>query len=267
MTTALFELATSLPGRLNELNRLVDHARIIEDKDESLYNSLCRATSVLLAAHLEGFLKGITSGLVDDLNDRIGNFANMPSVMQRSFCERIAHFEGVPEKEVKQRVRQLTEFFKKNSVPIDMKAFTYKENSNKNPTSAVIDAAMEKVGVPNIVSSMSGGLFDIVFNNDNNSTWILRRKLKSLRSRLHTYPYRHLPSEFKLEFRKPEASSTLWHVFIDDIMTRRHSVAHGDTLENDTDALSLQRDIIKLEVLMHGLLYAAATYVAAPRVS
>nr|WP_314432320.1 HEPN domain-containing protein [uncultured Brevundimonas sp.] len=267
MTTALFELATSLPGRLNELDRLVDHARRLESANEPLYNSLCRATSVLLASHLEGFLKGITSGLIDDLNDRLGDFSNMPSVMQRTFCERIAHFEGVPEKEVKQRVRQLTEFFKRNSVPIDMKAFTYKENFNKNPTSAVIDAAMEKVGVPNIVSAMSGGIFDIVFNNDNNATWLLRRKLKSLRSTLHAYPYRRLPCEFEFEFRRTEANSTLWHAFIDDIMTRRHSVAHGDTLENDTDALSLQRDIIKLEVLMHGLLYAAATYVAAPRAS
>lgn len=267
MTTALFELATSLPGRLNELDRLVDHARKMESADEALYNSLCRATSVLIASHLEGFLKGITSGLIDDLNDRLGEFAKMPPVMQRNFCERIAHFEGVPEKDLTQRTRQLTEFFKKNSVPIDMKAFTYKENPNKNPSSAVIDAAMEKVGVPNIVSAMSGGMLDVVFNNDNNSTWKLRRDLKALRSTLHAYPYRPLPHKFKFEFRKTGLNSTLWHVFIDDIMMRRHSVAHGDTLENDTDVQSLQRDIVKLEVLMHGLLYAAAAYIVKPKAS
>ncbi|WP_426041700.1 hypothetical protein [Brevundimonas sp. TWP2-3-4b1] len=264
MTTALFDLAVTLPSRLQELDRLVDHARKMQSSDEPLYNSLCRATSVLLASHLEGFLKGITSGLIDDLNDRMGGFANMPAAMQRNFCAKMAYFEGVPDKDINERIRQLTEFFKKNSVPIDMKAFTYKENPNKNPTADFIDAAMAKVGVPDIVHAVAGGGFDVVFNNDHNATWLLRRKLKSLRSTLYNFPYRQLPPAFAFNFRGTAPAQSLWHVYIDDVMTRRHSVAHGDTMENDTDAQSLQLDVMKLEVLMHGLIYAAAAYVTRP---
>lgn len=264
MTTALFELAVTLPSRLQELDRLVDQARTIQHSDEPLYNSLCRATSVLLASHLEGFLKSVTAGLTDDLNDRLGGFADMPAIMQRNFCTRMAYFEGVPDKDINERVRQLTEFFKKNSVPIDMKAFTYKENPNKNPTADFIDAAMAKVGVPDIVRAVAGGGFDVVFNNNQNETWLLRRKLKSLRSTLYHFPYRRLPSAFAFNFRGAPPAPSLWHVFIDDVMTRRHSVAHGDTMENDTDAQGLQLDIVKLEVLMHGLIFATAAYVTRP---
>lgn len=264
MSTALFELALSVPKRVNELNRLIAAAKECELADEPLYNSICRSVSVLLASHLEGFLKELISSLIADMNSFRNGFSDIPVAMQRSFCEKIAGYEGVERKEIEERIKQLIAFFSKNSVPIDMRAFTYKESPNKNATSAFIDAAMAKFGVPDIVTAVAGGRYDVIFDNDQHSTHILSRDLRRLRARLFHYPYRPMPAKYRFRFREaggPKSKTqSLWHTYIEEVLIRRHSVAHGDTLENETTWTALTTDAQKLEVLMHGLLFASAAY-------
>lgn len=265
MSTALFDLALSVPQRIAELNRLIDAAKRCEQDDEPLYNSICRSVSVLLASHLEGFLKELISSLIADMNSFRGGFSHMPAAMQRSFCEKIATYEGVERGDIEDRIRQLIAFFSKNSVPVDMSAFTYKDSANKNPTSAFIDSAMGKFGIPNIVSAVAGGKYDVIFDNDRFSTYILSRELRSFRSRLFHYPYRNMPSVYRFRFRGGSGMSkvqSLWHAYIEEILIRRHSVAHGDTLDNETSWAALKMDVLKLEVLMHGLMFASAAYLA-----
>ena len=269
MTTALFELAVSVPKRVAELNSLINHAEICEKKageslfTEQLYNAICRATSVLMASHLEGFLKDLTSGLVSDLASYSNGFASLPSAIKRSFCLKIAYYENVPQQDIDDRTKQLTAFFSKHSVPVDLQAISYKESPNKNTTSAIIEKQLGKLGIPNILDSLRGGRFDDVFDNDRISGDTLRRDLVRFRSRLFSYPYRSLPSEYTFNFRRtiPETQNqSMWHIYIEEILVRRHRIAHGDTMENETSWKSLRQDIVKLEVFMQGLMYAAAAY-------
>jgi hypothetical protein len=95
MSTAVFEVARSIPLRTNELRQLTTLATQLETTNESSYNALCRACSVLLAAHLEGFIKELGKNLVSDFNFNVESFSMMPSAMQRNFCERIAFYQGV----------------------------------------------------------------------------------------------------------------------------------------------------------------------------
>jgi hypothetical protein len=188
--------------------------------------------------------------------------------VQRTFCEKIAFYEGVTRSEIEERTKQLIAFFSQNSVPIDMKAITYKESPNKNASAAFIDSAMAKLGVPDVVNAIAGGRFDAVFNNDSRANYILIRDLVRFRACLYNFPYRSLPARYPFVFRKVKVKhpiQSLWHVFIEEVLTRRHKVAHGDTLANETSWETLRLDAVKLEVLMQGLMYAAATYLAAPR--
>ncbi len=263
MSTALFDLAISVPKRIGELHILTDAAKFYERKDEPLYNALCRAASVLIASHLEGFLKDLTSSLVADLSYYHGSFSKMPAAMQRAFCEKIVFYEQTSRLEIDERIKQLIAFFSQNSVPIDMQAFTYKESSNKNATSAFIDKALGRFGVPNIINSISGSRFENVFNNDTRTNYALVRDLKRFRSRLYRFPYLPLPQEYGFQFEKLKGKGqTLWHSFIEEVLIRRHKVAHGDTLDNESSWEDLQKDTVKLEVMMQGLMYSAAFYLA-----
>lgn len=45
-------------------------------------------------------------------------------------------------------------------------------------------------------------------------------------------------------------------------MGRRHIVAHGDSLNNDTTWEQLQRDVSKIQVLMYGLIFSSCSYLS-----
>jgi hypothetical protein len=78
MSTASFELAQSIPARVDELSVLIRQAKAVQDTQESLYNAVCRACCVLMASHLEGFLKDLSTSITRDLNYNLGGFGQMP---------------------------------------------------------------------------------------------------------------------------------------------------------------------------------------------
>lgn len=263
MSTACFDLIRSIPIRLSELDSLTTHAKTLENKDEQLYNSVCRACCVLISSHLEAFLKDLVRSITSDLNYHLKSFGRMPKAMQDDFCRKIAHYEGVPTNEIDLRVKQLKAFFLQNSVAIDLRAFPYRENQNKNPSYDLIESTLSKVGVPRVLHLMSSSAFQVVFDNDERTNWRLQRDLRSFASHLYAFPYRRLSGLYELS--RPEkkglGNQTLWHTFIEDVMNRRHRVVHGDTLSNTTTWEELHRDVIKLGVLMNGLLLTACSYI------
>lgn len=261
MTTAIFNLAASIPKRVGELNTLVAKAGEIEESDEVLYNAICRATSVLLASHLEGFIKDLTEALVADLNEKLTRFERMPEALQRAFCRKILYFEGANGNEVNGRIEQLITFFRKHSVPIENKAFTYKENDNKNSTTAFIDSLFAKLGVPDVITSIANSRFEVVFDNDDQTNSKLLKDLARLRPFLAKFPHRRIPKQYRPTPRqKTDKNTSLWHLYIEEILTRRHKVAHGNTLDNETSWKDLRLDVVKMEVLIQGLMYSAASY-------
>ena len=263
MSTAVFEVARSIPARIQELKRLTKLANELVEKDEDSYNTLCRACCVLLAAHLEGFVKELGQNLFLDLNFHVHSFSKMPAAMQRTFCEKIAFYQGVEQADIDQRIKQLIAFFSTQNVSIDLDAFTYKENRNRNPGPDVIESAFAKLGVPSMMQSVSDGLFDNIFKNDTSLTFCLRRDIRRFQSLLYKFPYKLLPETYKFNYKvKPRQAggAGLWQAFIEEVMRRRHSIAHGDTVANESNPTELNADIEKLEVLMYAILYSSTTY-------
>jgi hypothetical protein len=266
MSTATYEVAASIPLRVGELDVLISHAEKCQDDNEALYNAICRATAVLLASHLEGFLKDLTRSLILDLNYYLKEFSSMPAAMQRTFCHKIAFYEGIPLPEIEKRIKQLMAFFSGNSVNIDMGAFAYKENPNKNPNADFIDKSLRDLGVPDVVSSLDKGQLEIVFNGEIRSNYKLVRDLLSFRSHLYDFPFRELPPPYSFNRARAseKKSKSLWYEFIQTVLERRHRVAHGDTLANEATWEELKSDSLKLKVLMYGVIYSSASFLTSP---
>ncbi|MBY8338150.1 hypothetical protein KYN89_13955 [Alteriqipengyuania sp. NZ-12B] len=263
MITGTFELVYSIPKRIGEVQLLVNRASDSKDSDPEFYDALCRASAVLLAAHLEAFLKELSSNVIADLNYHIRDFAQMPEILKREFCRKIAFYKGVESSEIEKRIRQLMDFFERNNVAIDLSAFSYNENPNKNPSPDLIQSTLNKIGVPNVLHSIKGEDFTSVFDGNYRTDWAMRRKMRKATSAVYSFPYRSLAGDFSFERRRPASGEkTLWHEFIETVMTRRHSIVHGDTIENSSSATELGRDAEKLLVLMYGLSFSVATWFA-----
>lgn len=263
MSTAVFEVARSIPLRIQELQRLATLAADTEKTDEASYNTLCRACCVLLAAHIEGFIKDLSKTLISDFNFNLKSFSKMPEAMKRTFCEKIAFYNGIEQSEIDQRIKQLTTYFSAQDISIDFDAFTYKENKNRNPGPDVIESAFNKIGVPSMLKSISANRFENIFKNDNGLSFDLRRDMKRHHCKLYKFPYQPLPKKYSFNHKsksKGGDETTIWHEFIEGIMRRRHTIAHGDTLSNETNHQELHQDIEKIEILMHGILYSSTTY-------
>lgn len=268
MSTAIFEVALSIPVRISELERLIRLADVEIDRNEPAYNTLCRACCVLLASHLEGFLKDLTKSIIYDLNFHLKSFANMPEAIKWSFCEKIAFYEGIPQDDVNQRAKQLSAFFSQNSVPIDLQAIQYKENKNKNPCPDFVDSILAKIGVPSVLASISGGALENIFKDEISLSYIIRKDIKKFRSYLHKFPYRKLPIKYTFVYpakKSGKKASSLWSTYIDEILSRRHNIVHGDTMSNETNTKALLKDVEKMDVLMHGIMYSSVTYINFPR--
>lgn len=261
MTTASFEAVGSIPQRISELELLILNAKNCAEDNEPLYNSLCRACCVLIASHLEGFIKDFTKALLSDLNYNVQGFVNMPPAMKRAFCRKIAFYEGVDAKDIEKRTKQLIAFFDNNPVKIDMDYFSYKENPNKNPSASFIDASFERFGINNILSSLAIPSFEVAFGNDAGGNFVLRKDMRKYRSHLYHFPFTAIGPKYAFKRIKQEkVVETLWHSYIEEIMNRRHSIAHGDVTENDTTWEELSSNVTKLHFLMHGLAYSAAAF-------
>ena len=262
MSTFLYDLAEGIPSKLTELRFVIGRAKEAFETDEELYNVLCRYACVLTMTTLERFLKELQVSIQSDLNAYISDFSSMPVGLKREFSRKIVYFEGVAEQEIQKRATQLIKFFEKNSVRIDMSAFTYKENSNKNPSNASVDSIFFKYGINSILHCISGNRFEEIFDNDTATDYLLRRAIKRFRSTLYSFPYRDLEDPYRIVDWVPvkgvEVPQSLWHTFIEQIARRRHSVVHADTTDNPTSWEALRSDSEKLEVLMNCLLLAAS---------
>jgi hypothetical protein len=266
MTTQMYSLAEGIDLRLAELNNIVERARGAFDNDMVLYDVLCRAGCVLSISALEGFLKDINTAIQSDLNANVPTFSEMPKSMQREFSKKIVQFDGVPEPEIQKRANQLIKFFHSNSVNIDMSAFSYKENVNKNPSSNVVDGSFYRYGLNSVLHCLSGSRFEAVFDNDSATDSVLRREIKRMRATVYKFPYGKLPDKYAMTDWTPikgqNVPASIWHTLLENLSGRRHSVVHADTLANPTSWHALRDESNKLGILFHGILYAVSSFIS-----
>lgn len=77
MSTFIYELVSSIDVRWQEVSILIEKASEAQDSQPDLYDALCRASVVLMVAHLEGFTKEVAKSLLSDIN-KFSTFKKSP---------------------------------------------------------------------------------------------------------------------------------------------------------------------------------------------
>uniref|UniRef100_A0A7C2B2I3 RiboL-PSP-HEPN domain-containing protein n=1 Tax=Pseudomonas graminis TaxID=158627 RepID=A0A7C2B2I3_9PSED len=259
MSTFLQEYVSSLGDRWTEVDLIIEKAKSAKEDDFDFYNAICRSATILIVAHLEGFVKDLTKCVVNDLN-RSGSFSDFPISVKRTYCSK--YLGTVPDKDIGAYQRKLTALISKlDELDCKISHDPFLFQKNKNPSANMIVTVFENFGISNVFGYLHDSQVDDIFAM---SLGEIKEKARELRSVVvaasQNYPYIVDYAALGFEKRKPNGR-TLWEEFIEQINQRRHSVAHGTDFDNADDVSDLEKRKAKVELLQYALTILMAGYI------
>lgn len=258
MTTYVYDLAASIDNRWQEVNLLIQKASEEESKNLPLYDALCRATALLIVAHLEGFVREIAKSVIHDINS-FSSFNKSPISLKRTYCKIFMESGTGDPKDIEQRTQKLIEVLNGLDTKFVVDPFLVESayGTNKNPSPNVISKICANFGVKNIFSWINNSRLDIVFSGVASDITALIDDLKvHILNNTQTYPYILDIGVFSIL----EPSSTtntvrsFWETFLDQLMKHRNDIAHGSLLTNSLSVRELIEFRDKVIVLEYALL-------------
>lgn len=266
MTSAIVEYLDKLDNQWKEIDRLSELAKE-NQHDIDLYNSLCRAATVLCVSHLEGFYKEAVKYFISDLNNI--KFMYLPKAMKRVFCQGFVGFDN--SKEANDKVERLmAEFESHDQFSLNEKLFL--PEKNKNPKPSVLETVCSSLGTKDVFNSLDGTVFDNIFSMTpkeiSRSVDLLNKKVKK---RMLNFPCNVDAYIFKkiTEQKPPNQNSekskkrTLWEEFLDELNTKRHDIAHGNNFNNNSshEEIIIYKDKCRILQLICILMIAKNSYI------
>ncbi|WNZ45185.1 MAE_28990/MAE_18760 family HEPN-like nuclease [Leptolyngbya boryana CZ1] len=257
MSTFVYDLVNSIDDRLQEVRTLIEKAAAERNNNSDLYDPLCRATVLLIVAHLEGFVKEIAKAIISDIN-QFSSFRESPVALKRTFCKTFMISNQENGREVEQKVQQLINMLNNLETKFIVDPFLVESpyGNNKNPSPGVINKICANFGVKNIFSWFNDSSLDIVFSGVASEIDLLLEKLKShVLNNTQSYPY-NLDISF-FEIKEPAAKNgstrSFWETFLDQLLKSRNDIAHGSLLTNSLSVEELADFLNKVIVLKYGL--------------
>lgn len=255
MATFVYEYINELENNWQEVDILLDYAEDLKNNEENekLYNALCRSISVLLVAHLEGFLKNLIKNLINDLNYNL-SFVNMPEDIKTKYCEKYLGDEKV-------NLAKLKDKFEFYNIKITEDIFSV--NGNKNPKASIIDSIFKNFGLQNIFFHVKELHNDQIFDDMplSNSITLLTSIKNDLLEGTKFFVY-NFNSDTKYNKKMNTPPKTMWEEFLEQINKSRHDVAHGNNFDNISEIQILKKNKIKVCVLQYLLTYILCDYMA-----
>lgn len=240
----------SLNQRLLEIDIILKEAKQNFEKNEALYNALCRSAQVLLSAHFEGYLKELVRNAIEDINT-FSSFKNTNTKLKRRFCD---YFILVSEKEKNSklhndRATKLIDLLENLDAKFVKEYLTNYEN--KNPKATVLDKVAEQFGVENFFKNLIKSNLNDIFAYTKSENKKLNTKTKNyLLNSTKKYPYKT-----KLDFLDIDQAKIggddLWNAFLSNFLKRRHDIAHGTETGSAVGHATLEEDKIKIQLLMY----------------
>ncbi|CAN5291269.1 hypothetical protein BH11PLA2_BH11PLA2_10930 [soil metagenome] len=138
MPTFINALLNSVGDRWREVDVLLDQAMSEEGKTNlEFHDVLCRASVVLIAAHLEGYIRDCAKAIIEDVN-RFSSFKNSPTTFKRTFC---SSFLVAEDENSNLRVEKLIQTFDDLATKLTHEPFLFdgKNDDHKNASPTVID--------------------------------------------------------------------------------------------------------------------------------
>ena len=240
----------SLNNRFKEVDLILDEAEINFEKNELLYNALCRSAQVLLSAHFEGYLKELLKNSLEDINQN-STFKLSNKFLKRKVCE---HFVVVSkdEKNLKLQNQKITELIAVlENLDIKFKKEYFYGTENKNPKATVLDKIAEQFGIENFFNQLKKSNLDLIFSNTYPENVNRCAELKEyLISNTHDYPFNVILDNLEINPSKKDADN-FWDAFLSDLLKRRHAIAHGTEIENSVGHSIIRSDKVKIEILIY----------------
>lgn len=250
MSTYVFVRFESLQKRLDEIDLILSYASQNESLYE-LYTSLCRSAQVLLIAHFEGAIKEFTKDALDDFNKSMYNFVDSPDALKMTFCSSFIS------ENTDQRNKLLDTF---NSLPVKYNVAAFLSNNhndyNKNPKPQMIESLLQKFGVVKFLSQIENSDLDVVFQDSKSDQIEIRNKLKAhLTENVESYPYKVDFELFNIHYdnkiEKQKRKKSMWEDFLNEVLTNRHTIAHGNSLESPCSHTEIEQSKLKIEILIY----------------
>lgn len=257
MSTFVSELVNSIDSRWQEVDILIEKASEQQATNLAFYDALCRATVLLIVAHLEAFIKDIVKVIVQDINS-FSRFSKSPLSLKRTFCKTYIDANLGSPAEVEQRTQKLISMLDDLETKFIVEPFLVESayGNNKNPSPSVITKICANFGVRNIFSWINNSNLDIVFNGTSSDISDLIGSLK-LHVSISTdnYPYTIDISLFGIsEPATRNNTRSFWETFLDRLLTYRNDIAHGSSLTNSLSVAELTDFRDKVIVLQYALI-------------
>jgi hypothetical protein len=248
----------STATRWRELDVLIsqaEHAGVSSDAS----SAICRATTVMIVAHLEGFLRDTVRAVINDANTH-SEFQYLPNPAKRIFCRLYTGTDpegtGQVGKEGNEREQRLIELFEKLNPEVTHEPFT---SGFANPKPDVIARMCKNFGVDFFWLIDGSKLDDVFSGNPGAITTVLPVIETALLAGLGNYPYTLDRTQFgfgALASPKVRNKETLWHAFVNDLLHQRHSVAHGASLNNSKSSHELREAKGKAMILAYAVAFS-----------
>ena len=262
MATFVNELVNTLAIRWREVDVLLETAKGEEGKsDAHLHDVLCRASVVLIVAHLEGFVRDCARAVLKDIN-HFSTFQGSPGHLKWTFCSTFIHTkEGGGHNQVKKLITLLDGLQTKFAPEPFL--FEGKHDDSRNPSPAVIEKIAKNFGIKGFFALMASSRADVVFTNVNSDVTNLTNELYShLLNHTVTFPYtvdvRHFGLDVAGDIVKD--SRTLWEAFLDNLLTKRHEIAHGSDRLNSMSIGEIRTAKAKAIILQYAFAIMLCKY-------
>lgn len=246
MNTFAYDFFDSLDERWKEIDLLIDNAKSNQENVD-LYNVSCRAAVILMVANLEGFIKETVKVILNDIN-KFSSFKKAPQKLKITFCSMFIDIEKHADK-----ANKLISQFEELNAIFKIEPFLF--DNNKNPSPGIIDKMCKKFGVDNFFAIMDESDINSVFENSREETQELINKLRNLLLEgCGNYPYNINLSELNIDLKaKKKKTKGLWQEFLDELLRKRHSIAHGNTLENEVSIIEIGQIKQKVQIIQYVL--------------
>lgn len=246
--TAVYDFLETADDRWREIELLILKAE--ENKnDMEFYDALCRATIILMAAQLEGFVKDLIKAIISDLNDNV-EFEVLPKAMKKTYIKYFVDNDN------NHKINSLQDVFKEFRVKLQATPFLL---DHKNAAPGIIEKYVKNFGIEDFFSYLHNSALDILFENEVEHSNKLIEEFKSyLVERIKNFPYTTELDTYNLvkdsiKVNKRNREDFLWVNFLDNLMQARHSVAHGSLFNNDLTIETLKDYKRKSKILQYSI--------------
>jgi hypothetical protein len=260
MATFVHEYLLQLNDRWKEVDLLVNEAENNFESNSELYNVMCRSISILVVAHLEGFIKDLTRSIVNDLSHNL-QFNELSKPIQMTLCKKYLGFDNKVIKNYDRIINEMIiDFSTADHFPISYEPFLFDKNRNPKPES--IKIVCSRFGISDIFKNLHGSMFDGVFESDRKLAHLLSRSELIVHLATKEFPYRAKLDKFSLNSKTYNGGRTLWQTFLDDINQTRHNIVHGNTFDNSESVEQIKRRINSAKLFQLLIVYCLCGKIA-----